>query len=41
MADPEDWPEDRSYKKFNGWFDIKVSDTVIDLGIDAIVPEEY
>ena len=41
MADPEDWPKDRSCKKFNEWFEVRVSDTVIDFGSDPIVADEY
>jgi hypothetical protein len=36
MDDPEAWPQDRSYKRFNEWFDIRVSDAVIDLGSGQI-----
>lgn len=34
MADPDVWPEDRNYKTFKEWFDVRVSDTVLDLGSD-------
>lgn len=41
MSDPEGWPKKRSYKKFNEWFKVRVSDTVIDFGSDPVEVEEY
>lgn len=41
MLDPADWPKDRSYKAFKQWFDIRVSDTVFDLGSGKIEHEEF
>jgi len=41
MADPAVWPKDRTYKRFKEWFEVRVSDTVIDLGGEPIVVEEY
>jgi hypothetical protein len=41
MDDPDVWPKDRSFKKFNEWFEIRVSDTIIDFGNDKIVHEEF
>jgi hypothetical protein len=40
MADPDAWPKNRTYKKFKEWFEVNVSDTVIDYGIDPIIIEE-
>jgi hypothetical protein len=41
MTDPDVWPKSRSYKKFNEWFKVSISDMVIDLGADPITVEEY
>lgn len=41
IADPDVWPEDRSYKMFTEWFDVKVSDTFVDLGFDALEVEDF
>ena len=41
MSDPDEFPKNRTYKKFNEWFEVRVSDTVLDLGSDPIVEEEY
>jgi len=41
MASPEHWPKNRNYKVFNQWFEVRVADTVIDLGSGKIVFEEY
>jgi hypothetical protein len=41
MNDPNVWPKERSYKVFNEWFDVFVSDAVFDFGKGKIVSEEY
>jgi len=41
MASPKHWPKNRSYKLFKEWFEVRVADTVFDLGIDKIEHEEY
>ena len=41
MTDPDEWPKNRSYKMFKEWFEIRVSDTVLDFGSDPIIVEEY
>lgn len=41
MTDRDIWPEERSYKMFTEWFDVRVSDMVIDLGTDDIEIEDY
>jgi hypothetical protein len=41
MADPASWPSKMNYDIFNQWFHVIVSDTVLDLGNDPIVVEEF
>jgi hypothetical protein len=41
MADPELWPKNRTYKKFTEWFDVRVSDAVLDFGRGDIVQESF
>ena len=41
MADPDLWPKNRTYKKFTEWFDVWVSDAVLDFGQGAIVHEPF
>ncbi len=40
MADPDVWPQNRTYKIFKEWFDLQVSDIVFDLGKDDVINEE-
>jgi hypothetical protein len=41
MTDPNAWPQDRDYKTFLDWFDIRACDTVIDLGEKPLEIEEF
>jgi hypothetical protein len=41
MTDPDVWPKNRSYKIFKKWFEVRVSDMVIDLAKGSIITEEY
>jgi hypothetical protein len=41
MIDPATWPSKIDYDMFKLWFHIIVSETVLDLGNDHIVTEEF
>jgi hypothetical protein len=41
MSDPDVWPRNRTYKKFNEWFRVLVSDAVIDLGTGPVKHELF
>lgn len=41
IVDPNIWPEDRSYEAFNKWFEVIVSDMVIDMGIGPVDHEFF
>jgi hypothetical protein len=41
MADPDSWPSEIDYNMFTRWFQIIVSDTVLDLGNDPIIVEDF
>ena len=36
MSDSNDWPKNRNYQMFNEWFEVLVSDIVIDMGDDSV-----
>lgn len=41
MTDPKLWPPNINYDLFTQWFQVIVSDTVLDLGNAPLVVEEY
>ena len=41
MDNPDEWPKKRDYKTFKEWFELIVSDTVIDYGENIIIRQDY
>jgi hypothetical protein len=41
MSDPDDWPKNRTYQMFNEWFEVLVSEFVIDMGDGSVEHEPF
>ena len=41
MSDPNDWPKNRTYQMFNDWFEVLVSEFVIDMGDGSVEHEPF
>ena len=41
MSDPNGWPKNRTYQMFNEWFEVLVSEFVIDMGDGSVEHEPF
>ena len=41
MSDPDDWPKNRTYQMFDEWFEVLVSEFVIDMGDGSVEHEPF
>ncbi|MBN2807874.1 MAG: hypothetical protein JXR80_00070 [Deltaproteobacteria bacterium] len=41
MVDPSVWPQKRTYKVFQEWFDVQISDMVFDLAKGDVITESF